>query len=53
MSEAPQHFDVAVVGGGPAGLAAAVATADAGARVASHLWPAHSRRNEMSITYLR
>lgn len=34
MSEAPQHFDVAVVGGGPAGLAAAVASADAGARVA-------------------
>lgn len=34
MSEAPQHFDVAVVGGGPAGLAAAVALADAGATVA-------------------
>ena len=34
MNEAPQHFDVAVVGGGPAGLAAAVALADAGARVA-------------------
>ncbi|SCM73660.1 2-octaprenyl-3-methyl-6-methoxy-1,4-benzoquinol hydroxylase protein UbiF [uncultured Pleomorphomonas sp.] len=34
MSEAPQHFDVAVVGGGPAGLAAAIALADAGARVA-------------------
>lgn len=34
MSEAPQHFDVAVVGGGPAGLAAAVALADAGMRVA-------------------
>jgi len=34
MSEAPHHFDVAVVGGGPAGLAAAVALADAGARVA-------------------
>jgi len=34
MSEAPQHFDVAVVGGGPAGLAAAAAIADAGARVA-------------------
>ncbi|PKR90352.1 2-octaprenyl-6-methoxyphenyl hydroxylase [Pleomorphomonas diazotrophica] len=34
MSEAPQHFDVAVVGGGPAGLAAAIASADAGARVA-------------------
>ncbi|MBS1182127.1 MAG: 2-octaprenyl-6-methoxyphenyl hydroxylase [Proteobacteria bacterium] len=34
MSEAPQHFDVAVVGGGPAGLAAAVALADAGVRVA-------------------
>lgn len=35
MSEASQHFDVAVVGGGPAGLAAAIALADAGARVAS------------------
>lgn len=34
MSEAPQHFDVAVVGGGPAGLAAAIALADAGTRVA-------------------
>ncbi len=34
MSEAPQHFDVAVVGGGPAGLAAATAVADTGARVA-------------------
>lgn len=34
MSEAPQHFDVAVVGGGPAGLAVAMALADAGARVA-------------------
>ncbi|MCM5552482.1 UbiH/UbiF family hydroxylase [Pleomorphomonas sp. NRK KF1] len=34
MSEATQHFDVAVVGGGPAGLAAATAVADAGARVA-------------------
>ena len=34
MSEAPQHFDVAVVGGGPAGLAAAIALADVGARVA-------------------
>lgn len=34
MSEAPQHFDLAVVGGGPAGLAAAIALADAGARVA-------------------
>lgn len=34
MSETPQQFDVAVVGGGPAGLAAATAVADAGARVA-------------------
>lgn len=34
MSEAPQHFDVAVVGGGPAGLAAAIALSDAGASVA-------------------
>lgn len=34
MSEAPQHVDVAVVGGGPAGLATAIALADAGARVA-------------------
>lgn len=34
MSEATQHFDVAVVGGGPAGLAAATAVADAGAHVA-------------------
>lgn len=34
MSEASQHVDVAVVGGGPAGLATAIALADAGARVA-------------------
>jgi 2-octaprenyl-6-methoxyphenol hydroxylase len=34
MGEASQHFDVAVVGGGPAGLAAAVALADAQVRVA-------------------
>ena len=30
MSETPDHFDVAVVGGGPAGLAAAIALAQAG-----------------------
>lgn len=34
MSEASRYFDVAVVGGGPAGLAAAIASADTGARVA-------------------
>src|SRR6266700_3180683 len=32
MNETPAHFDVAVIGGGPAGLAAAVALAQAGAR---------------------
>ncbi len=34
MNETPAHFDVAVIGGGPAGLAAAVALAQAGARTA-------------------
>jgi 2-octaprenyl-6-methoxyphenol hydroxylase len=34
MNDAPRTFDVAVVGGGPAGLAAAVALAEAGARTA-------------------
>ncbi|HLJ01575.1 MAG TPA: UbiH/UbiF family hydroxylase [Bradyrhizobium sp.] len=34
MNAAPSTFDVAVVGGGPAGLAAAIAIAQAGARAA-------------------
>lgn len=34
MTDRPEHFDVAVVGGGPAGLAAAIALGDAGAKVA-------------------
>jgi 2-octaprenyl-6-methoxyphenol hydroxylase len=33
-SQLPQVYDVAVIGGGPAGLAAAIALADTGARVA-------------------
>lgn len=34
QSDEPPHFDAAVVGGGPAGLAAAIALGDAGLRVA-------------------
>ena len=34
MNDASRTFDVAVVGGGPAGLAAAIALAQAGARTA-------------------
>ena len=34
MSEVSAPFDVAVIGGGPAGLAAAVALAQAGSRTA-------------------
>src|SRR3954469_9843716 len=34
MNDVPKMFDVAIVGGGPAGLSAAVAMAQAGARTA-------------------
>src|SRR4051812_49154289 len=34
MTEASTHFDAAVIGGGPAGLSAAIALAQAGARTA-------------------
>jgi 2-octaprenyl-6-methoxyphenol hydroxylase len=34
MTDVPQTFDIAVVGGGPAGLAAAIASAQGGARTA-------------------
>lgn len=34
MTDAPQHVDIAVVGAGPAGLAAALALSEVGARVA-------------------
>lgn len=34
MTDRPEHVDVAVVGGGPAGLAAAIALSEVGARVA-------------------
>lgn len=44
MTQQPIHFDVAVIGGGPAGVAAAVALASTGATVALAA-PAHLRDN--------
>lgn len=44
MSHRTEHYDVAIVGGGPAGLAAACLVARAGARTA--LFPGHSLNPE-------